>query len=692
MSQSAKWQSPSKTKYLNKKVPRVDGPAKVTGAAKYTFDIVLPNMLYAKVLRSPHASATVTSIDTSQAKAMPGVAIVVELGKNCRFAGDEVAVVAAETEEIARDAVRAIKVEYETKTHNVTTESGMRKASLVGEGRQQNRGDDVAGLWSKAAAVVEGEYYAPIREHVSLESHGVVAKWDGDNKLTCWVSTQAVHGCAGELANAFGIPAQNVTIICEYMGGGFGSKFSAGFEGLTAARLARDTKRPVKLMLERYEEQVGSGYGPDALLKCKAAISQDGKLLAMQAEMYGTSGNNTSWGVPFPYIYTVPNFTLNSRGVSTNTGGARALRAPGHPAASWLMETVVDELACRLGMDPMTVRQINQGSEIRTKQFALGAEKIGWANRPKTPMTGRYKRGIGCAASTWGGGGSGGSQCDVKIGNDGSVWVGIGTQDLGTGTRTYVALIVAEELGLPIERVTADIGKSTLGFSGGSGGSVTTASVAPTVKMAAVAAKARLLETAAALLGVSDLECGNGRVFSLGDSSKSVSFEQVCAKLPAGGIQERGAWNRELQQGGVAGAQFVEVEVDTWTGHIQPLRVVAVQDCGYAINRLTAESQLIGGVIQGLSMALLEHAKWDLDTGRMLNPNLETYKILGSLEVPDIDAILYDTHDKVTGIGEPACIPTAAALGNAVFNATGVRLRRLPLTPKRWFDALEETK
>jgi xanthine dehydrogenase YagR molybdenum-binding subunit len=169
-------------------------------------------------------------------------------------------------------------------------------------------------------------------------------------------------------------------------------------------------------------------------------------------------------------------------------------------------------------------------------------------------------------------------------------------------------------------------------------------------------------------------------------------FEEVCAKLPAGGIQESGRWNRELAQGGVAGAQFVEVEVDTWTGNVRPIKVVAVQDCGYVINKLTAESQLIGGVIQGLSMALLEEAKWDDNTGRMLNPNMETYKVIGSLEIPEIEPILFETHDKVSGIGEPVVIPTAAACGNAVFNATGIRVRTLPITPKRWFDALGASK
>lgn len=693
MQEEIKWADPKKSKYLNKHVPRVDGPAKVTGAAKYTFDIVLPGMLHAKIFRSPHASARLTSIDTSAAQSMPGVrAVISDLSNQSRYAGQEIAAVAADTEEIARDAIHAIKTVWEILPHMVSTKTGARRGERLGETREDNRGVDPATLWSSAAAVIEGDYYIPVREHLSLETHGVVVRWDSPDTATVWISTQAVHGVVGELAGALGIPASNVTVICEYMGGGFGSKFNAGIEGRVAARLSKMTGKPVKLMLERYEEQVASGNGPDGMLKAKAAMSADGKLLAIQGEMFGTSGNSNNWGLPFPYIYRVPNVRVKQTAVSTNTGGSRALRAPGHPQASFLMESVVDELACKLGLDPVVIRKINQNSDVRSQQLDLGAQKIGWANRNQKPGSekGRYQRGMGVACCTWGGGGGRGSQCDVRIGNDGKVWVGIGTQDLGTGVRTFVATIVAEELGISLDKVKADIGNSKLGFSQGSGGSVTTASVAPAVKMAAVAARLKIEEAAIAMVGAGPFEFRNNSVFS--SSGKSAKFEEICAKLPPGGIQERGAWNGALQTGGVAGAQFVQVEVDTWTGHIQPIKVVAVQDCGYALNRLTAESQLIGGVIQGISMALLEDRKMDEPTGRMLNPNMETYKILGALETPDIEAVLFDTHDKVTGIGEPAVIAAAAATANAVFNATGVRLRTLPMTPKRWFDAMETTR
>jgi xanthine dehydrogenase YagR molybdenum-binding subunit len=685
------WANPATSKYLGKNIPRVDGPAKVSGAAKYTFDIVLPGMLYAKIVRSPIPSGTLKSIDFSEAKAMKGVrAIIEDLGKNARFAGQEIAAIAADTEEIARDAVHAVKMEWETSPHISSTQQGLTDPSRTRVGREVNRGEDPASFWSGAAAVIEGEYYVPVREHLCLESHGVVARWDNAENVTVWCSTQAVHDAAGEIAGNLGIPKSNVTLICEYMGGGFGSKFSAGIEGAVAARLAKMTGKPVKLMLERYEEQVASGNGPDAYMKCKAAIGSDGKLLAIDAQLAGTSGFGGGWGLPFPYIYSVPNVRVKSTPVSVNAGGARALRAPMHPQACFLMESVVDELAVKANLDPLEVRKANTDSDVRRRQFDLGAQMINWLKRSKGKGEGRYRRGIGCATGTWGGGGGRGSVCTVKIGKDGSVWVGIGTQDLGTGTRTYVAAIVAEELGLDIKKVKAEIGSSKLGLSGGSGGSTTAASVSPAVKMAAFQARTRLSELAANQMGITAAEAvfKDGFV-SNAEGTKKVTFERLCSALPAGGLEEVGTFNPDLQAGGAAGVQFVEVEVDTWTGLVKPIKVVAVQDCGYWLNKMATESQLIGGVIQGLSMALLEDRKIDERTGRQLNPNMETYKPIGSMEIPEIVPVLFATHDKVTGIGEPACIPTAAAVANAVFDATGVRIRRLPITPKRYFDAVE---
>jgi xanthine dehydrogenase YagR molybdenum-binding subunit len=357
------------------------------------------------------------------------------------------------------------------------------------------------------------------------------------------------------------------------------------------------------------------------------------------------------------------------------------------------MESAMDDLAHQLGMDPLEFRMKNDPNPVRQAEYRLGAERIGWhrRNRIAGQAPGVVKRGLGVASAVWGGGGGAGSRPTVRIDPDGSVEVRLGTQDLGTGTRTYVAAIVAEELGLDIRQVKALIGDTDYGYSGASGGSTTTASVAPAVKMAAMAARERLVAVLSQQMQVNpaDIVLADGKVTVRGSSERSLTWKQACALLGKEGIEVHGEWNANLQGSGVAGCQFAEVEVDTETGKVRVVKIVAVQDCGLVLNRLAVESQIIGGVLQGVSMALFEQRLFDEQTGRMLNANLEEYKLPGSLDVPDIEAIVYDNPTgKVSGMGEPPVIPTAAAIGNAVFNAIGRRIHSLPITPAKVLQAL----
>ncbi len=690
----AGWNDRKTSKYVGQKVTRVDGPAKATGRAKYTFDIVLPGMLYGVMLRSPHASAKITKLDTSAAEKMPGVKAVVTIAgvnSTLRYHGQEIAAVAAVTEELAKDAVRAIVVEYEKQPHSVRTEMAAKIAdrkdaqpSMIPEG-------EVADALKSAAATIEATYSVPIRLHTSLESHGSVCKWDGD-ALTTWCSTQAVHGVKEGMAANQGIAQDKSHVICEYMGGGFGSKFGPGVEGSVCATLAKKAGAPVKLMCDRAGEQLATGNGPDGFAEVKAGASADGKLTVVKANLFGTGGNSSRWGLEYPYIYHAEKRDVSMTGVRVNCGSQAALRAPMHPQACALTEMMIDELAYKLNMDPVEFRLKNQSSQLREAQFRMGAQMIGWDKRNMSPgkSKARFVRGMGVATGKWGGGGGPGSQVQVVVNSDGTVLSKVGTQDLGTGTRTYVASIVAEDLGIDIDRVKAMIGDSALGYSGGSGGSTTTASLAPAVKTAAQAARAQLFAKAAEMLSTTpdSLDARDNKVFVAADPSKSVKFTELCARLGAQPIVANGQFDGSLQQGGVAGVQFAEVEVDMWTGHVQPIKVVAVQDCGYAINRLAAESQLIGGVIQGIAMALFEGRKMDEHTGRCLNPDMENYKLPGPMEMPEIIPVIYDTHDKVAGIGEPAVIPTAGAVANAVYNASGLRIRHLPIVPKRMMEAM----
>jgi len=319
------------------------------------------------------------------------------------------------------------------------------------------------------------------------------------------------------------------------------------------------------------------------------------------------------------------------------------------------------------------------------------------------------KRGIGVGSATWGGGGGGGSIVDILIGRDGKVQSINGVQDLGTGARLYVAAIVAEELGLPLEAVTPKVGDSTYGMGHPSGGSTTTGSVAPAVKMAAIDARDKLILTAAQALGAKaeEVELTEGPTFRVKGSGKSLGWKEVCAALPAAGLKAQGGWNDQLQASGVAGCTFAEVEVDTETGKVTVLKVVGVQDCGVVLNRLQAESQVTGGIIQGIGTALLEERHMDSLTGRMLNPNFEEYKLCGSMEAGGVNitmdppyrtlgadergivALVIDNPTgKVSGIGEPAVIGVQAAIANAIYNAIGAQVTRMPATPDRVLAAL----
>ena len=704
----ASWGEASESRLIGKRITRLSGKDKVTGEAKYTFDINRPGMLYGRILRSEVPHATVNGIDVSAAEALPGVKAVIpliEVGKKLRYQGQEIAAVAAETDDIAKDALRLIQVDVEELPFVVT------EADAMAEGAPQIRDDwngnqsnpnireegELETGFKEADVVVEATYHAPVQTHVCLETHGHVAEWEDEQHLTVWASTQAVFGTRNDFAQHFELPANQVRVITEHMGGGFGSKFGPGMEGHAAAELSRITGKAVKLMLTRKDEHLVAGNRPSMTQHVRAGATSDGRLIAYDMRGYGTGGISSGAGFQAPYVYHVPNFRTEKVNVAVNAGNQRAMRAPGHPQGAFAMDCLMDELAEKLAMNPLEFRRINDTSEIRQAQYTLGAQEIGWHRRNSVPGsgTGIEKRGMGLGSGRWGGGGGRGTEARVTINADGTVEAVTGTQDIGTGIRTAIAIIVAEEFGLAPTDIIVKVGDSEPGLpSGGSGGSQTTASVAPVIKTAAAAAKQKLFERIAPLLEapVAELRVGTGTIYVVSDRTKTLSWAQATGQLGMESISEGGQWDEELRQGGVAGTQFAEVEVDTETGVIKVLKIVAVQDCGLAINRLTTESQINGGVIMGLGQTLLEERFMDAQTGRMMNANLEDYKVPGTFEIPEIKSIVFDTHRKVTGIGEPPCIPTLGAIANAVYNAIGVRIRSLPLTPDKVLAALAEKK
>ncbi|MFQ6039279.1 MAG: xanthine dehydrogenase family protein molybdopterin-binding subunit [Candidatus Poribacteria bacterium] len=695
------WGDTEKLSIVGHRVPRLEGADKVTGRAKYTYDVNLPGMLYGAVLRCPHPHARIARVDTSQAEQMEDVKAVQHYeGQTACFAGDEVAAVAAVSNEIAEDALSLIEVEYEELPFVVDVEEAMKsdapKAletdSNIRETRTNEEGDVEEGF-EESDAIVEATYSAPVIAHVCAEVHGAVAKWDGDN-LTVWTSTQGVVGVRDGLQWHFDLPEGKVRVITQHMGGGFGSKFGAQSYDIIAAELAKKAGAPVKLTLTRKDEFLCAGNRPSLTAHIKAGAKKSGALTAFQMEAYGTGGVGGAGSSPLPYIYRASDVKTSQADVNINAGPACAMRAPGHPPASFAMESLMDELAEQLDIDPLDFRRANDEDEIRHQQYALGAERIGWERRNKVPGSGEgvKKRGIGVGCSIWGGGGGPGTQARVEIHPDGEVKVMTASQDLGTGTRTIIAQVAAEELGLRVEDITSLIGDSRYPPSGASGGSTTAACVTPAIKATVADAKRELFALVAPMLEAApeELIAEDGKIYVKDNPKLGVSWHEATAKL-AEPIVAIGGWVEGLSGSGVTGVQFAEVEVDTEMGEVNVLKIVALHDCGLPVNRLTVESQIIGGVMMGLGYALTEERFMDSQTGRMNNPSLLYYKVPGSMETPKIEPIILGNPDRgVIGIGEPPTIPTAAAIANAVYNAIGVRIRSLPITPDKILTALAE--
>ena len=695
------WGPNDKHTLLNHRITRVDGPLKAAGAAQYTYDMRLPGMLYGRVLRCPHAHARVASINTDAAAAILGVKAIIKAPLDeIRFAGGPVAAVAATTPEIAADAIHAIEVKYEVLPHVVIADEAIKPGAPKvvpddGDRKEENlqfktkAGDQqkVEAAFGTADAVVEAEYRTQKLHHACLETHGLVVDYRGGDTATVYASTQGTFTIPVDAAKELGLPESAVTAIVQHMGGGFGSKFGIGTEGMFACRLSKQTKSPVKLMLTRYDEFVMAGNRSGSWQKLKAGVKKDGTIVAFQARQYRMGGVGQGSQAGQPYIYRSGEFYREVFALHTNEDSSIAMRAPGHPQASFAMESLMDELAYRIKMDPVAFRKKNLRDEIYHRQLDRGAQEIGWSRRNATAggSAGPLKRGMGCAVGTWGGGGNNQCKVDVTISRDGAVVVAVGVQDLGTGTRTYTRAIVAEELGLQIKDVTEQIGSSKLGAAVASGGSVTAASLSPSVKDAAIKARLLFAERVAPLLDnatPADIKFANGTVSA---KDKSISWKQASAALPAAGITSHGEWRADLQARGVHGCCFAEVEVDIETGFVRPIKMVHIQNGGLPLNRLTMESQINGGMIQSLGMTLWEGRVMDQDLGMQVNPQFNDYKLPGTLEMPELVPIIADDdkREAVIGIAEPAVIPAVGAIANAVFNATGVRVRELPITPDK---------
>jgi len=740
--QPAPW---GKTRVVGAPLPRVDAYERVSGSAVYPSDVKLPNMLHGAILRCPHPHARVVRIDTTRAKRMPGVHAVMGGSSSgaellwtysgsgttlqtklfdpvCRFEGETVAAVAAESPYQARDALRAIDVTYEVLPF-ISDERTALAASAhpihpggnqVGQTETYARGDVDKGF-AEADVVLEQHYRTACEIHTPLEPHGCVANWDGD-RLTLWESTQGVYAVQKTVAETLDMPLSKVRVIGHYMGGGFGSKLQPGKYTVIAALLARMTGRPVRLFLSREETFLAVGNRPANTMTLKAGVKKDGTLTALDFTCIGSGGAYPFGGALvvdwlIRDLYACPHVRTAATDVYINAGPARAFRAPGHPQGAWALEQMMDALAEAIQMDPVAfrLRNIPQVSQARkgnppygTPGFEeclkRGAEAFGWDEARKSAGdSGPIRRGIGMAAGLWSSGdGRPPSTIILKLFADGSVNLNMGASDIGTGTKTVMALVVAEELGVRPDAVQiehADTG--TTQFATPSGGSKTVPTEAPAVRAAAVSVKQQLLEMAARNLKVdaAELRYIPGAVVSRIDPSKRIAIDRISGVRMAGGIvgvgyRDPNPPNRVINP---FAAQFCEVAVDTRTGEVRILRFLGAHDSGRVMNRLTYDNQVFGGITMGIGLAMTEARILDGNqTGKIVNGNLHTYKVPTAMDVPDdmvsLPIEIPDDEANTTGakgLGEPVTIPTAPAVANAIYNATGLRITETPMDPVR---------
>lgn len=754
----------AKLNVIGKPLSRFDAVQKVTGEARYTFDVRLPGMLYARRVVSTVPCARVTAIDTSAAERHPGVRAVYVLDRQLqtaqlrdgntevkaryplvRYLGQPLAAVAAESQRAADEAATLVKVSYDPMPHVTDLDEAMKPGApavfpgpteqpataggggaapgLPQRGNMRGpdtgqmfglpRGDAAKGL-SDADIVVEATYRTQVQTHVPMETHGMVADWREEG-LTIYASTQFTTSVRDEAAEMFDLPKNRVRVISDFTGGGFGAKYGVGNFGLLAIHLSRKAGAPVRLMLDRREEHVSVGNRPSSLQHLRIGAKRDGTLTAIALQSYGTGGVALGAGVGFGHamLYPCPNVSAEQYDVFTNAGPCAAFRAPGQVQGIFALEQSIDELAARLQIDPLTLRDdIDTGgsddSKARRAQRVLGAEKFGWkTRRPVNGDAGPLKRGVGMAQSQWVSVIHPPTSCEVRIMGDGSVEAFSAAQDIGTGTRTILAQVVAEELGLAADQISSYIGDTRYPVGPPSGGSRVTGSLTPAARNAAYGLARDFAARLAPEIGVPPdaIVFRDGHVGVPATPATWLTFKDAAKKARIVELARRAERRADYDgymmvtpefavgKHGIGGVQFADVVVDTETGTVKVQRIVAVHDCGRPINPKLTESQIYGGVLQGISYALYEERHLDPKSGFHLNANIDQYKIAGSREVPAIEVHILEqltaqSSTDARGVAEPANVATAAAIANAFYHATGKRIRTLPMTPANVLNAL----
>ena len=731
---------------------RVDGKLKVTGAAMYAADLKVDGMAHACLIQSTIASGNVIAIDQSEAERSPGVIAILtrrnapklqpfpeELTANgspgesrlpfqddqVYFQGQHLGAVVAETFEQARQAAALVKVRYQPGELRLDlqglADQAIEPAMFGSRIKLQDKRGDVDWVWANMPQVrlVDATYTTPIENHNPIEPGAVLAVWEGSDHLTLHLSTRGVDLTEKVVANVFGLPLENVRVICPFLGGHFGSKGFSWSYFLVAAAAAQLANRPVRLVLTRPQMFDSMGHRARTVQTLGLAADENGKLAALKHSTLTHSSMIYQYTEPCGsltrLVYACPNVQINHRLVQLNYTTPCPMRAPGEAAGFFALESAMDELAVKLNLDPVDLRVRNYAEKDDFDQrpwsskhlkecYDRGATKFGWSSRNPKPGSTRDPDGklVGWGMAT---AAYPANQLPAAakaiLASDGSVIVRSATHEAGTGTYTVMTQFVSDTLGVPMERVQFELGDTQFPPAPVNGGSVLTASVGPAVMAACTALRDKLISLAvdgptAVLPGVAraDIVVADGRVSSSKDKSQSLSFSDLLVKtgnqsLEADGSAKPGDAYQKLAFLSF-GAVFAEVRVDPDLGEVRVTRIVGVYDVGKILNPMLARSQLLSGITAGIGMALMEATVPDTATGRMVNANLAEYYVPVTTDVPpDFTVEFLDVPDPnmaangARGLGEIGIVGTPAAIANAVYHATGKRIRDLPITPDK---------
>ncbi|MBI2821960.1 MAG: xanthine dehydrogenase family protein molybdopterin-binding subunit [Acidobacteria bacterium] len=698
---------PEALKVVGKSTPRIDALERVTGKAVYTGDVDLPGMLYARVLRSPHPHARIVRIDASRALALPGVKAVLT-HENCRvvwssgdsrnkrylfnnpvrFTGDAVAAVAAVDRHLAEEALRLIGVEYETLDFVLDPEEALKPGAVEiqpgGNLSPNSKGErqpeiyqhgDVEKGFAASDHVFEDLYISKHINNAQLERRASVATWEGE-KLTLWASTQGISNCRSGMAKDLNLPPESVRVICQYMGGGFGNKNQNHDFDLMAALLSRETGHPVKLEFTRKEDYVSVHGRWPTRQHYKVGVTRDGELQAIQLRGYSGMGpyRKSSGDIAGVELYQCPNVDKKVHPAYTNTAVGANFRGPAYPQGVFGIESLMDHIAHQVKIDPVEFRLKNctqkYHGEIPYTSLGLpecirrGAELFDWKRRWRPPASdsGPLKRGVGMAMGMFGAS-IGRSSALLRLDGAGRLWVHVGVTDIGTGAKTTMALLAAEATGIDLEKVEVVWGDTDrCPYSVGESGSRTTN-----------------------MTGYAILEAAKELERQIQEQGPPQGDKVLVAEAnPSPRLQGFARYS--------FGAHFTEVQVDTELGNVKILKYLAVHDCGRIINPLTAASQVKGGAVMGIGMALHEELLYDPASGIPLNPSYYGARVMTHMDTPEIEVEFVETEDAygpygAKTVGEPPIIPSVAAVANAIFNATGRRIKELPMTREKILGA-----